>query len=399
MLEVAGLLRLRLGPPQRRRPPSPRWRAPREREPPRPPPDDVRARRLRAAAPRDARPATGVALLPVARRARDRVPRARRVGRPALDVDARARRARPRLDRALRRRCSRSRRCSAPGGSRAAGATLAAVAAIVPLVALMLLAGRVADELLLPGGWNELAGGISRGISDLPGVRVPYRGLDDWVRTVIPLGGSALVLLAALLAFWPRRDRLGFPGVGAAAADRALRRAGRRAGLQRRVPARRGLHAADGRLPAPGEAAPAGLAGGGRARGRGDARRAGRRAGAQPRHALVRLRDVGAGDVVVEVDLVHLEPQLRRAQLAARRPRAAAGEGQAARLLEGREPRRLRRRASGGARTAGSPCRSSRPTSRRSSSAGRSRSRSRSATCARTSSSPRATRPSSRSRS
>jgi hypothetical protein len=84
--------------------------------------------------------------------------------------------------------------------------------AIVPLTALMLLAGRVADELIPPGGWSELAGGISRGVSDLPGVRVPYRGLDDWVRTVIPLGGSALVLLAALLAFWPRRGRLGFPG-------------------------------------------------------------------------------------------------------------------------------------------------------------------------------------------
>ena len=62
----------------------------------------------------------------------------------------------------------------------------------------------------------------------------------------------------------------------------------------------------------------------GRARRRGDARGAGRRAGPQPRHAVVRLRDVGAGDLVVEVDLVHLEPQLRRAQLAARRPRAAA---------------------------------------------------------------------------
>ena len=87
---------------------------------------------------------------------------------------------------------------------------IAAVGAIVPLTALMLLAGRVADELLLPGGWSELAGGISRGISDLPGVRVPYRGLDDWVRTVIPLGGSALVVIAALLAFWPRRSTLGF---------------------------------------------------------------------------------------------------------------------------------------------------------------------------------------------
>ena len=89
---------------------------------------------------------------------------------------------------------------------------LAALAALVPLAALMLLAGRVADELVLPGGWSELAGGIGRGISDLPGVRVPYRGLDEWVRTVIPLGGGALVLLAALLAFWPRRAGLGRPG-------------------------------------------------------------------------------------------------------------------------------------------------------------------------------------------
>ena len=90
--------------------------------------------------------------------------------------------------------------------------TLAAVVALIPLTALMLMAGRVSDELVLPGGWSELAGGISRGIADLPGVRVPYRGLDDWVRTVIPLGGTALVLIAAVLAFWPRRDRLGFPG-------------------------------------------------------------------------------------------------------------------------------------------------------------------------------------------
>jgi len=91
--------------------------------------------------------------------------------------------------------------------------TLGAIAALVPIAALMLLAGRVADELVLPTGWSELAGGISRAISDLPGIRVPYRGLDDWVRTVIPLGGSALVALAAVLAFWPRRSKLGFPGL------------------------------------------------------------------------------------------------------------------------------------------------------------------------------------------
>ncbi len=72
----------------------------------------------------------------------------------------------------------------------------------------------------------------------------------------------------------------------------------------------------------------------------GHARRARRRARAQPRHAVVRLRDVGARDVVLEVDDVHLGPQLRRAQLAARRPRAAARARAPARVLEGREPRR-----------------------------------------------------------
>jgi transglutaminase-like putative cysteine protease len=90
---------------------------------------------------------------------------------------------------------------------------LVAVVSIIPLAALMLLAGRVADELLLPTRWEQLAEGIGRGIYDVPGVRVPYRGLDEWVRTVLALGGSALVLVAALLAFWPRsRGRLGFPG-------------------------------------------------------------------------------------------------------------------------------------------------------------------------------------------
>jgi protein-glutamine gamma-glutamyltransferase len=88
---------------------------------------------------------------------------------------------------------------------------LAAIAAALPLAALALLAGGVADELLRPDRWGELAAGISRGIDALPGVRVPYRGLDEWTRTVIPLGGSALGVLATGLAFWPRRRRIGHP--------------------------------------------------------------------------------------------------------------------------------------------------------------------------------------------
>jgi hypothetical protein len=88
-----------------------------------------------------------------------------------------------------------------------AGVALAALA-------LALLAGGVPGELLRPSGWNELAAGISRGIEALPGVRVPYRGVEPWIRVVIPVGGTALVVVAALLSFWPRRGRLGYPGAG-----------------------------------------------------------------------------------------------------------------------------------------------------------------------------------------
>jgi transglutaminase-like putative cysteine protease len=89
--------------------------------------------------------------------------------------------------------------------------TVASIAVGVVAFALALLGGGVADELLRPDGWSELSGGISRGIQALPGVRVPYRGLDQWTRTVIALGGTVLVVVAALLAFWPRRGRMGFP--------------------------------------------------------------------------------------------------------------------------------------------------------------------------------------------
>ena len=67
------------------------------------------------------------------------------------------------------------------------------------------------DELLRPDRWDALAAGIERGISALPGARVPYRGIDEWTRIVIPLGGTVLVALAAFVAFWPRRGATGFP--------------------------------------------------------------------------------------------------------------------------------------------------------------------------------------------
>jgi transglutaminase-like putative cysteine protease len=88
-------------------------------------------------------------------------------------------------------------------------------AAVVLLVvlALALLGGGVPDELLRPDRWGELSAGIGRGIESLPGVRVPYRGVDGWTRTVIPLGGTILVGVAGAAAFWPRRRGIGFPAV------------------------------------------------------------------------------------------------------------------------------------------------------------------------------------------
>jgi protein-glutamine gamma-glutamyltransferase len=89
---------------------------------------------------------------------------------------------------------------------------VAAAGVALVALALAMLGGGVADELLRPDRWGALASGINRGIAALPGVRVPYRGLDEWIRIVIPLGGTVLVTASAILAFWPRRSRIGFPG-------------------------------------------------------------------------------------------------------------------------------------------------------------------------------------------
>jgi protein-glutamine gamma-glutamyltransferase len=96
---------------------------------------------------------------------------------------------------------------------RLAGVARALLVAAVTVLALALafLAAGTADELLRPDRWSELASGVTRGIDALPGARVPYRGIDAWTRLVIPLGGTVLIAVAALAAFWPRRARTGFP--------------------------------------------------------------------------------------------------------------------------------------------------------------------------------------------
>jgi hypothetical protein len=95
--------------------------------------------------------------------------------------------------------------------------TAAGVVAFLLLVLALLTAG-VPLRMLGPRGWDELVAGMNQGISSTPAITVPYRGIDEWVRTAILSGGTALLALAALLAFWPRRDGArGYPIAAAVA--------------------------------------------------------------------------------------------------------------------------------------------------------------------------------------
>jgi transglutaminase-like putative cysteine protease len=80
-----------------------------------------------------------------------------------------------------------------------------AIGVTVVLFVVALLCAGAPLHTVWPRGWDELIDGMWQGISTTPGITVPYRGLDEWVRTAILSGGTALVELAALLAFWPRR--------------------------------------------------------------------------------------------------------------------------------------------------------------------------------------------------
>jgi transglutaminase-like putative cysteine protease len=92
------------------------------------------------------------------------------------------------------------------------------VAAIVLLLVAFAGAGVPASLLLDPRGWGELARGIGDGLNAIPSVTVPYGGAEEWTRAVLILGGAALIGLAALLAFAPRRDgRFGYPVAAAVA--------------------------------------------------------------------------------------------------------------------------------------------------------------------------------------
>jgi transglutaminase-like putative cysteine protease len=90
---------------------------------------------------------------------------------------------------------------------------IAAIAlAAVLLLLVALLAAGLSLRLAGPRAWDELAAGIGQGLSAVPNVRVPYAGVDEWIRTVMVLGGTLLVGFGALLAFVPRRGgAIGYP--------------------------------------------------------------------------------------------------------------------------------------------------------------------------------------------
>jgi protein-glutamine gamma-glutamyltransferase len=87
----------------------------------------------------------------------------------------------------------------------------AALVAALTLCAALVVVGLPA-RLLLPANWDAFGSYLHRGIAGLEHTDVPYRGHDEWVRLTAMLGATALVALAAAIAFWPagrrRRGRI-----------------------------------------------------------------------------------------------------------------------------------------------------------------------------------------------
>src|SRR4051794_11257232 len=76
-------------------------------------------------------------------------------------------------------------------------------AALAGLLAAYLAAG-LELGMLRPRRLDELGSGLVSGAQALSTVRLPYEGADPWPALVLQLLGSGLVMIAGLLALWPR---------------------------------------------------------------------------------------------------------------------------------------------------------------------------------------------------
>jgi hypothetical protein len=65
--------------------------------------------------------------------------------------------------------------------------------------------------LLAPHRWGELVRGLADGLGTLGTVKLPYEAFSPWPRIALELVGSELVVVAAIVAFWPRRAERGYP--------------------------------------------------------------------------------------------------------------------------------------------------------------------------------------------
>ena len=90
-----------------------------------------------------------------------------------------------------------------------------AVVAVCAVAALVVTG--VPFAAVMPGGWDDLAGGIVQGFDGLGGVEWPYRGGDGWVRLTVLLAIPFVGVVTAALAFWP-------PVAGRAGRDAAIAR-------------------------------------------------------------------------------------------------------------------------------------------------------------------------------
>jgi transglutaminase-like putative cysteine protease len=72
-------------------------------------------------------------------------------------------------------------------------------------------------ELLRPRNWAELVEGVAGGLQALGTVRLPYAGIDPWPRLALQVSGALLLVMAALVACWPRPQARGYPFLSLAA--------------------------------------------------------------------------------------------------------------------------------------------------------------------------------------